>query len=228
MTEQRTKQHVVKDIKDVCSSITATTNYLATRSSLSTLIQELLAITNYQHPTTYPIELVKGGWRQLWTDQYYPIPSIISLDQKRIFQYVSDSGYYWNLSDAKLLNLDLIVSSGYLRGKYQQSVDQNGNPNGPTVNVEFTKSGFNLFKLPKADIDSFTKSVENNTYLIFPFNFSPPNGPIGVQGALTSIYVDDDLRIDAGAQFNYFNTAGQLIQPGFSGTLFVLERVRNI
>ncbi len=55
----------------------------------------------------------------------------------------------------------------------------------------------------------------------------PPKDPIGITGMLTSVYVDDEIRIDDGTQFDFIDSSGKTIVQGFEGTLFILEKVTN-
>lgn len=214
----RTKTEIIANIKSVCLSNTENSK---TRAQLLPLIDELKVVTNYPEiQTVYPVEKVEGAWKQLWTDQDYPIPSFLKLDSNRIFQVVSKNGFYWNLSD--IWAFGFIPLTGCLRGKYEKIYGS------PAVKVEFTKNGSRLFTLPSGNIIEFMNLVETGKKWILSLSGKAPKGPIGIQGILTSIYVDDEIRIDGGAQLDFTDKDGKVLVEGFSGTLFVLEKVTNI
>jgi hypothetical protein len=215
----RTREEIISHIKTTCKS---KEDIKIVREQLNTLIDELKLSTNYPEiQITYPVEKVEGAWRQLWTDQEYPIPSFLKLDPERIFQVVSKDNHYWNLSD--IWAFGIIPLSGCLRGKYEKLMGS------PTVQVEFTKNGSRLFTLPSGNIVEYAKLIELGKKWILSFGKgTPPKGPIGIQGLLTSIYVDDEIRIDGGAQIDYKNEKNEVIVEGFTGTLFILEKVTNI
>lgn len=215
---QRNKQEIVADIKSLCLSEDSDSEK---RSKLLNLIDELKVVTNYPEiQTSYPVDKVEGAWRQLWTDQEYPIPKFLKLDPNRIFQVVSKDGFYWNLSD--IWAFGVIPLTGCLRGKYEKIYGS------PAVKVEFTKNGSRLFTLPSGNIIEFMNLVETGKKWILSLSGKAPKGPIGIQGILTSIYVDDEIRIDGGAQLDFTDKDGKVLVEGFSGTIFVLEKVTNI
>ena len=215
----RTREEIILDIRETCKS---KEDIKLVRQQLDNLILELKASVNYpENQISYPVEKVEGAWRQLWTDQEYPIPSFLKMDSERIFQVVSKDNHYWNLSD--IWAFGIIPLTGCLRGKYEKIMG------GSSVKVEFTKNGSRLFTLPSGNIIDYTQLIEQGKKWLFSFGKGlPPKGPIGIQGMLTSIYVDDEIRIDGGTQFDYVDTFGRVITKGFTGTLFILEKVTNI
>ena len=213
----RSKSEIINEIKGICKSVDAEKDFKKTRAQLDLLINELRAIDGTVS-NQYPIDKVKGVWKQLWTDQYYPIPSFLKLVPDQIFQIVSENGYYWNASNTRIFNT--LTASGFLRGKYKNIYGS------PTVEIEFTKNGFRPFKLPTTNLFSFVQNIENGKSFIISTGKNPPNGPIGIKGTLTSLYVDENIRIDLGSQTDYYNVNNQLIVPGFENTLFILEKVK--
>lgn len=210
-------KEIIAEIKRVCKEVK---NQNEARALLDKLIFDLKFETNYPEvQISYPVDKVEGAWRQLWTDQYYPVPSFLRLDPNRIFQVVSKNGFYWNLSD--IWAFGIIPLTGCLRGKYEKIMGS------PTVQVEFTKNGTRLFSLPGGNIVQFMNLVESGKKWILSLSGKAPKGPIGIQGQLTSIYVDDEIRIDGGSQLDYLDENGTVLVKGFSGTLFILERVTN-
>jgi hypothetical protein len=209
----REKNEIISEIRSICSSGKDIT---VAREELNTLIQELITSTGYVAGNEYPITKVKGVWRQLWTDQKYPIPSFLKMDSSKIFQIVSDQGFYWNLSNISVFGI--LPTIGCLRGKYEKLL------NLPAVKVEFTKNGSRLFSLPKSNLFEFMSDIESGAKWILSIGSGKaPNGPVGIQGSLTSIYVDDTIRIDAGEQYDYV-VSDKVVVKGFSGTLFILEK----
>jgi len=211
----RSKEEIVADIKSLCLSKDSDCEK---RSKFINLIDELKAVTNYSEiQISYPVNKVAGAWKQLWTDQKYPVPKFLKLDPNRIFQVVSKDGFYWNLSD--IWAFGVIPITGCLRGKYEKIYGS------PTLEVEFTKNGFRLFTLPSGNIIEFMNLVETGKKWILSLSGKAPKGPIGIKGILTSIYVDDQIRIDMGTQYDFKDDSGKVLVQGFSGTLFILEKI---
>lgn len=211
----RKREDIISDIRLICSENKDLTNV---RAQLDTLITELKISTNYEEPKSYPIEKVKGVWRQLSTDQKYPLPKFIIMSSDNIFQAVSSNGFYWNLSNLSLFGIIPLI--GCLRGKYKQINDS------ASVEVEFTKNGSRLFSLPKTNLFEFMESIESGAKWILSIGSGKaPNGPVGIRGELQSIYVDHEIRIDGGKQFDFVDNSGKILIEGFSGTIFILEKV---
>ena len=205
-------------IRAIClPNIDRLDNLPQVRAQLDPLVQRLRAHFGTK-PATEKLKLVKGAWREIWTDQPYPMNSFVSMDYKQIYQVVSDQGYYWNLGDDKLIGF--IGATGALRGKYV--------PNGSKIELEFTKSGFRFGRLAAGtDLVKLATDIEQGrtSILGIPGGGKAPNGPIGIKGSLETLYVDGDLRIDVGNQYDFKDASGKVVTPGVSNRLFVLNRV---
>ena len=74
----RAREQIILDIRETCKS---KKDIKLVRQELDNLISELKISTNYPEiQISYPVEKVEGAWRQLWTDQEYPIRLL--LDKK--------------------------------------------------------------------------------------------------------------------------------------------------
>lgn len=191
------------------------------RDSLNFLIGELKKVTGYTDPHEYPVDKVAGGWKQIYTDQTYPIPSFLKMDPDSIYQIVSKENHYWNVSNLDVFGIFPTV--GCLRGKYE------GVPGEPSVRVEFTRNGFRLGHLPGfSNVVDYADTLEDGSRWVLSIGSgAAPSGPVGISGKLTSIYVDDEIRIDGGTQFPFTDGSGKVLVEGFTGTLFILEKVES-
>lgn len=187
------------------------------RAQLDPLVQKLA--THFgRKPASEKLKLVKGAWREIWTDQPYPMMWFRQMDYKQIYQVVSDTGYYWNLGDDSLIGF--IGTTGALRGKFV--------PNGTKIELEFTKTGFRFGKLAKGqDLVKLATDIEQGrtSILSIPGGGKAPNGPIGIKGSLETVYVDGDMRIDIGNQYDFTDASGKVLTPGVKNRLFVLDCV---
>ena len=58
----------------------------------------------------------------------------------------------------------------------------------------------------------YSQTLENGKrWIISLGKGQAPAGPIGIRGKLTSIYVDDNIRIDAGEQYDYLDDKGNVL-----------------
>jgi hypothetical protein len=188
------------------------------RAQLDPLVQKL-ARHYGQRSATAKLRLVAGAWREIWTDQPYPMMWFRQMDYKQIYQVVSPNGHYWNLGDDKLIGF--IGTTGALRGKYA--------PNGTKIELEFTRTGFRFGRLPKGqDLVKLASDIESGAtgIISIPGGGQAPNGPIGIQGSLETVYVDGDMRIDIGNQYDFKDASGKVLTPGVKNRLFVLDRVK--
>lgn len=167
------------------------------------LIQELLS---YAPPQTMEqkASVAVGAWRQIWGPYFYNNASqvISGLDPNNIYQVISASGIYTNVGVYKFFGAPVV---GILKGKYSVSSEK--------IDVEFVENGILLQKVPQGySLADLPALKEDGRLCIFEFpSFLPP---VGIKGALTEIYVDENLRITYGSQ------------EGESGeTLYVLQRV---
>ena len=195
------------------------TDIKSKRNKLDLLIDSFKKNIGYIDPASYPTDKVAGAWKQVFTDQQYPIPKFLMMEDDAIYQIVSKENHYWNVSNINVFGV--LPTVGCLRGKYKLNTDS------PSVDVEFTRNGFRFSHLPDlVSATEYSQTLENGKrWIISLGKGQAPTGPIGIRGKLTSIYVDDNIRIDAGEQYDYLDDKGNVLVKGFSGTLFILEKV---
>ena len=206
-----------KQIRAIClPNIERQDNLEQVRAQLDPLVQRLAAHFG-QKQANEKLQLVRGAWREIWTDQPYPMSFVTSMDYKQIYQVVSDRGYYWNLSDSKLFGF--IPTTGGLRGKFVARETK--------IVLEFTRVGFRFWGIQKGiDLVGLAESIEQGKLKLIgiPGGGRAPNGPVGIQGSLETVYVDDDLRIDLGNQTDFKDKDGKVLVPGVQNRLFILDR----
>lgn len=187
-------------------------NFSEVRKEIQPLIDELKNKIP-QRPLAEDLELKKGTWKQIWTDDADDLRAnnaFQSANRDRTFQVVFDGGIFYNISEIKTV---LGVFTGFLRGTY------NAAANGNSIDIEFTKIG-----LARGTVGNFESifgratNVESGSdrLISLPGEQRYPRGPVGAQGNIRTIYIDNDYRIDEG-----FNKADGVVD------LFVLERIRN-
>ena len=150
-----------------------------------------------------------GTWQQLWTDDSddtRPNNFFSTIDRSRTFQVVDESGFFYNVSE---LNTAVgLKSTVFLRGVYT--------PSGDGIAIKFTN--LDIKALGTKDITGTTYLLEDGKEKFFSATrFARfPRGPVGAEGYIDTVYVDEDLRVDYG-----YNTADEIVD------LFVLKRIRN-
>jgi hypothetical protein len=192
-------------------------NWDEVRAELEPHIQKLRRHFGTRSATA-KIPLVKGAWRQIWSDFPYPGPSFIKMDARQIYQVVTADGYYYNLGDNRALGVFGIT--GVLRGSYR--------PEGTKVVVQFTKSAFRFGTLGKSeDLYELAEGLESGERfsLSLPGGGKAPKGPVGISGTLENVYCDADLRVDVGTQTDFVDARGQVAIPGVGPKYFILDRV---
>jgi hypothetical protein len=168
--------------------------FAQTRAALDPLVNELR--------TAYNVPLAKdqltslaGSWRQLWSDDSDGDNDFAKSDRGSVFQVVSDKGWFYNVSD---VISPLTRPLGFLRGEYT--------PNGERFDIQFTKVSVRLSKLGLTEnVPALVNNVEAGTTwtIVAPGGGRYPNGPVGVKGYFTNIYIDDDFRIVTGRNETY-------------------------
>ena len=124
-------------------------------------------------------DLVIGGWRNVWSYRNFGF----NTNYDQVYQIVSEDGYYYNFSE---IALGKVKFSGFLRGKYEDAGDK--------LRIEFTSNKIKFgFYEEGTDIVELIESFEAGEIRAL----SIP-GPIGIQGDLVNLYVDDTLRIVTG------------------------------
>ncbi len=148
-----------------------------------------------------------GSWRQLWTDDSddtRPNTSLTTIDRSRTFQIVDPAGFFYNVSEIKT-KLKVRVTA-FLRGVYELE--------GDGVKIKFTN--LDIKALGTKRITETVYKLESKTEKFFPATrFSKyPRGPVGAEGFIDTVYVDEDIRIDYG-----YNSVDKILD------LFVLKRM---
>jgi hypothetical protein len=205
------KEASIQDLKTEIQKIASenqarTDNYPAVRAQLEPLVKELVDRTNQSAEERLTGKY--GTWQQLWTDDAddtRPNNFLTRIDRTRTFQVVDPKGFFYNVSEMETaINLRLTV---FLRGEYQKE--------GSGVGIKFTNLDIKVLGI--RDVEEITYKLENKQEKFFPatkFSQYPSRGPVGAEGFIDTVYVDDELRIDYG-----FNKADKVVD------LFVLKRL---
>jgi hypothetical protein len=152
-----------------------------------------------------------GVWQQLWTDDSDDARAdnvFQKVDRTNTFQVVFDDGVFFNVSEIQTL---LGRFTGFLRGNYE-AVE-------PRFNLEFTDLKVRAGKVASPEQGGLFQFVEAaklgrlKGLFTFPGERRYPNGPVGAKGYIETVYIDEEIRIDQGA-----NLADGIID------LFVLVR----
>lgn len=78
---------------------------------------------------------------------------------------------------------------------------------------------------PEQDLEALSTSIESGSRGITGFGSGrAPRGPVGIKGELTTLYVDEDLRIAGGSQTPWTDARGVVRVAGRSNLLFVFTR----
>lgn len=206
----------IKDLKAEIRAIasantTRTDNFDEVRDALRPLVDELVALSPPRDPDKQ-LKQLAAVWRNVWSNLPVGSPQA-PVDLRQVFQVVTDEGYYYNLAE---ISINGRVGYSALRGAYEQT------PEG--FAIRFTRNGVNFGPL-EGNLRKLADDIESGAVPILPFgNNPPPGGPIGITGLLTAEYVDEDLRISGGLQDPYFDANGNLLVPGRSNLLFILDR----
>jgi hypothetical protein len=189
-------------------------NLVAVRAQVDPLIDKLA-----RHfgpvPATQKLPLVQGAWRQLWSDYPYPMTPLIKMDPTQIYQVVDADGHYWNIGDQRAIGF--LGMTGLLRGAFVA--------NGTRIDLKFTNLGFRLGRLGRNEnLVNLADSIETGERFYFPLTGQAPQGPVGIEGTLETVYVDADLRVEIGTQEDFVDGAGKVLVPGYGPKVFVLDR----
>ncbi|MFO0677975.1 MAG: PAP/fibrillin family protein [Polyangiaceae bacterium] len=170
------------------ANTTRSDNVADVEAELSPLVAELAALEPARTETE-TVDKLEGVWRSLWNNLRFDPPNV-DVDETRTYQVVTKDGYYYNLSNST--SFGFLKTVGVLRGAYAS--DGNGG-----FDIEFTANGFRLGEL-RGDLFALAQGIEARTVPVLYLPGRVPNGPVGVRASLTTIYVDDDLRIAGGWQ----------------------------
>ena len=171
-----------------------------------------------RRPASAKVPLVAGAWHQIWSDFPYPGTSLIKMDPRQVYQVVSSDGHYYNLGDQRAFYV--LPTTGILRGAWELD--------GDALRVHFTDVGFRFGRLKRnADLVEMADELESGdlSKLGLPGGGAAPKGPVGIYGSLETLYVDADLRIERGSQDDYLDASGNVLVPGTTDKLFILDRV---
>lgn len=187
------------------------------RSELQPLVDKLARHFGTRSAAS-KVPLVAGAWHQIWSDFPYPGTPLVKMDPRQVYQVVSPDGHYYNLGDERALLV--LPTTGILRGAWELD--------GQALRVHFTDVGFRFGRLKRnTDLVGMADDLESGALskLGLPGGGAAPKGPVGIYGSLETLYVDADLRIERGGQEDYLDAAGNVLVPGTSDKLFILDRV---
>lgn len=166
-------------------------NFEVVRAALDPLVDDLVATAE---PLSFEESkaLKVGAWQQLWTDDADDLRAnnaFQTVDRSETYQVVFPDGVFYNLSE---LQTPLGRFSGFLRGTYSEAA--------PLFLITFTDLQIKRGKLGTGlyDLVSRVERGEERGLFKLPGNQRYPNGPIGAEGDIDTVYIDDALRIDIG------------------------------
>lgn len=195
-------------------------NFAEVSAELWPYVDELVALAP-QRVDEETLAYLVGNWWQLWSNLEDMGPGFIKMNRLKIYQVVSPDNYYYNFGESKVAGL--LKTTGVLRGAYAL-----GELGASSFNIEFTKVGFLLGGLrPNPNLISLAQNIEAGDQWIGSFGSGEaPNGPVGITGTLTTLYVDDELRIAGGSQDTFVDAESGEIVEGRDQLLFVLTRAQ--
>lgn len=184
------------------------------QAALDPLVQQLLALEP-QAPIQERLPILAGAWRQIWGPYDYRNDDRgvdPELGTEEIYQVVSPSGYYHNVSYLYKNGDRENRRIGLLRGEYQLSDED---PN--LLKVKFTDYPGTSEKPDDLELWQLSELAENGTLpnqitivpsFIVKFFFGG--------GQLREVYTDDDLRI----------TYGSSNKKSSSESIYIMTRVQ--
>jgi PAP_fibrillin len=199
------------------ANTTRTDNYAQVRAQVQPLVDKLAKHFGVR-PASAKLPLIKGAWKQSWSDFPFMMNGFNKMDLNQVYQVVSEDGYYYNLGDSTAFFF--LGTTGVLRGAYTT--------NGTKLNIEFTNVGFKFGRLSKSrDLVSYASAFEagTTTSIGIPGGGRAPKGPVGIKGTLETLYADADLRIERGTQTAFTDESGAVLIPGIGEKIFLLDRV---
>ena len=127
------------------------------------------------------------------------------------YQIIFDNNLFYNI-----IGINTIVGrfSGFIRASYEKSEDG--------IDLEFNKISLKQGRLvEEGELVKFAKLLEadkiEGTFGIPFVSDKYPDGPVGAKGDLVPIYVDNDIRIESGA-----NVADGIVD------LFIFQKVSDL
>ena len=186
-----------------------------TRKKLDILVNEL-ALAYPETPAAEQLSALAGPWKQLWSDDRdgeSDFGNPVQPNKKSIFQYISNDGWFYNTANAKIGGT-IFNPLTFLRGKYTV--------NAKDFTIEFTKvsSRFNQLK-PTESISAIVEGVESGSVFTIgvPGGAKYPKGPVGAQGTLRTVYIDNDFRLATGENLTFNKDETHL---------YILDRADNL
>jgi hypothetical protein len=179
-------------------------------------LRPLVAALSVLQPIRTPEQTNKkleGPWRALWFNlDVRPFP----VDAAHAYQVFTTRGYYYNLFN---------ITLGGHAVAYALKAAYGPIPEG--LSFRFMEGGYvdqTLAGLDGIGLVRLAESIEDGTTPLTPVAGSLEDWPAGVTGKLTTLYVDDDLRIAGGELAPSFDGSGHVVLPAQANLLFVLER----
>lgn len=181
-----------KIINIATENMTRTDNYPEVRAALQPLVDELSSLQDLSEEEK--LELKLGGWKQLWTDDADDENSnnfISSALREQTYQYVSADGFFYNISTVTFPFG--IRETAFLRAEYKK--DPEGGSTFFFTSLELTRGA----TTDETDLGSISLAVENDEVRSTKLNFFKfPRGPVGAEGYIDTLYIDENIRIDQG------------------------------
>ncbi|MEI8025363.1 MAG: hypothetical protein WCI18_03340 [Pseudomonadota bacterium] len=139
-----------------------------------------------------------GVWQQLWTDDADDKRAdnfFQKVDRTNTYQVVFEDGVFYNVSEIETV---LGRFTGFLRGNYEAME--------PRFNLEFTdlkvRRGGVETSSEQGGLFSFVEAAKLGQLkglFQFPGERRYPNGPVGAKGYIETVFIDEEIRIDVGA-----------------------------
>lgn len=195
--------NIKKEIMDLAQSFQGQMDEDGSKQKqIELLVDELLKeVPNYtmQEKATRAL----GVWNQIWGPYAFDDSNRMppGIDHSKIYQYISNAGFYYNFAEYKLLGF---TQKSYLRGVYEIKDDR--------ISVEFTNLGF--IRQNEVDYTTIGDDLEAGAVRTIPLPRQFP--PAGIKGALIEVYADDEIRI------NYGVVGGNIDKPA----IFVMKRIK--
>lgn len=195
-------------------------NFAEVSDELWPYVEELTALAP-ERTDEETLAYLVGSWWQLWSNLEDMGPGFIKMNRAEIYQVVSPYNYYYNFGESKVAGL--FKTTGVLRGAYAL-----GELGASSFDIEFTNVGFLLGGLrPNPELISLAHDIEAGDQEMGSFGSGQaPKGPVGITGTLTTLYVDDEIRIAGGSQDTFVDDESGEIVEGREQLLFVLVRAQ--
>ncbi len=195
---------VASEIKDLKSQIVAIAlanqtnlkNSENVRSQLDPLVAKLGALETKTFEEEKALKV--GVWQQLWTDDADDKRAdnfFQKVDRTNTYQVVFDDGVFYNVSEIETV---LGRFTGFLRGKYEAME--------PRFNLEFTdlkvRRGGVEASSEQGGLFPFVEAAKLGQLkglFQFPGERRYPNGPVGAKGYIETLFIDEEIRIEVGA-----------------------------